>query len=108
MLTLCSAVASATVVQFRFLGGAVGVSVTTAVANSWIKTASLSLLPLHEVEAMFESVATIKKLPDALEYEIRGLFVKGFNTQMLILLGFAVGAVLCSLLMWQKPQIKVP
>lgn len=94
-------------VQFRFLGGTVDASVTTVVADSWIKAASLSLLPLNEVEVMCELVATIKILPDALEYEIRELFVKGFKTQMLILLSFAVFAVFCSLFMWQKPQIGV-
>lgn len=95
-------------VQFRLLGGTGDASVTAVVADSWIKTASLSLLPLNEVDVTFEPVATIEILPDALEYEIRGLFVKGLKTQMLILFGFAVYAVLCSLFMWQKPQIGVP
>lgn len=71
-------------VQFRLLGGTGDASVTAVVADSWIKTASLSLLPLNEVDVTFEPVATIEILPDALEYEIRGLFVKGLKTQMLI------------------------
>ncbi|OTB01301.1 hypothetical protein M426DRAFT_14609 [Hypoxylon sp. CI-4A] len=101
------AIASAAVVQFRFLGGAVGVSVTTAVGNSWVKAASASLLSSDEAEAIFRSLETIKNLPSALENDIREIFLRSFTTQMYIILGFAVAATFCSLLMWQKQQLKV-
>ncbi|KAH8783249.1 putative multidrug resistance protein fnx1, partial [Diaporthe sp. PMI_573] len=102
------ATGSAAVIQFRFLGGATILSIATAVGNSWVRHVVSDLLTTEELQGIFRSAATIGDLAAETEYVVRGHFVQSFNLQMRILLGVAVAAVFSSLLMWQKPQVKVP
>ena len=95
-------------IQFRFLGGATILSIATAVGNSWVRHVVSDLLTTEELQGIFRSAATIGDLAAETEYVVRGHFVQSFNLQMRILLGVAVAAVFSSLLMWQKPQVKVP
>lgn len=108
VLTWTTAAGSAAVIQFRFLGGATILSIATAVGNSWVRHVLSEVLTTEALQGIFRSAATIGELPSNTEYVVRGHFVQSFNLQMRILLGVAVAAVFSSLLMWQKPQIKVP
>lgn len=102
------AVASAAVVQFRFLGGAVILSTATAVGNGWIRGTLSEVLSPEQLRALFRSTDTINMLAGDVQDNVRGHFVQSFNLQMRIVLGVAVAAVLSSLMMWQKPQVRVP
>ena len=99
---------SAAVVQFRFLGGATILSVTTAIGNTRIRNVLSGLLTSEQLLALFRSTETINLLQHDVQNRVRGHFVQSFNLQMRIVLGVAIAAVLSSLLMWQKPQIRVP
>lgn len=89
----------------RFTGGAIVISIITAVGNSWLKsTLSKSLTP-EQLEYLLRSTRFIEMFPLGLHSVIRGAFVNMFNVQMHIVLGFAVAAVFTSFLMWQKTQI---
>ncbi|KAI0190174.1 putative multidrug resistance protein fnx1 [Xylaria flabelliformis] len=102
------AVGTGTVVQYRFLGSTVVLSIITAVGNNVIKAKLINILTPSQLEGIFRSTAYIGELPDGVEHTVRRMFASAFNLQMEILLGFAVAAVLTSLLMWQKTQIRVP
>ncbi|KAI1205341.1 putative multidrug resistance protein fnx1 [Annulohypoxylon truncatum] len=101
------AVASAAGTQFRFLGSALVVSITTAVGNGWIKDQLSSYLTSSQIEQIFQTTATIDKLPEQLQPSVRSTFVRGFNLQMHIVLGFAVASVFSIALMWRRSQIRV-
>lgn len=94
--------------QFRFLGGAVILSTATAVGNTWIRSSLSNYLTPEQLLELFRSTETINMLELDLQDVVRGHFVQSFNMQMRIVLGVAVAAVLSSLMMWQKPQIRVP
>ncbi|KAK2591705.1 hypothetical protein QQS21_010590 [Conoideocrella luteorostrata] len=85
------ATASAAVVQSRFLGGAVILSIASA-----------------QLQALFESTETTYALAGDVQGAVEGRFVESFNLQMRIVLRVAVAAMLSSLMMWQKPQVRVP
>jgi MFS family permease len=102
------AVASAAVVQFRFLGGAVIVSIATAVGNSWVRRVLSDVLSSEQLVALFKSTESIHSLEPGLESQVRGRFVQSFNLQMRIVLGVAVAALLSTLMMWRRPQVRVP
>ncbi|KAK8119738.1 efflux pump antibiotic resistance protein [Apiospora kogelbergensis] len=102
------AVASAAVVQFRFLGGAVVLSTATAVGNSWIRSVLAGILSPEQLMSLFRSTETINSLEHQLQDEVRGHFVQSFNLQMRVVLGVAVAAFLSATMMWKHPQIRVP
>ncbi|KAI0106918.1 putative multidrug resistance protein fnx1 [Daldinia grandis] len=101
------AVASAAGTQFRFLGGAFVVPITTAVGNGWVKDQLSSLLTPSQIDRIFQSTATIYELPKQLQPNIRSTFVRGFNLEMHIVLGFAAASVLSIALMWRRNPIRV-
>ncbi|EED15702.1 efflux pump antibiotic resistance protein, putative [Talaromyces stipitatus ATCC 10500] len=101
------AVGTAATVQFRFFGGAVVVSIVTAVGNSWIKNSLLGSLEPQEIMSIFRSTDFIRTLPENLQATVREDFAESFNLQMRVVLGFAVAGTLTTLLMWQKSQVRV-
>lgn len=101
------AVASAAGTQFRFLGSSFVVSITTAVGNGWIKDRLSSSLTPSQIDRIFESTASINNLPEQLQPIVRSTFVRGFNLQMHIVLGFAVASIFSIALMWRRSQIRV-
>ncbi|KAI1129426.1 drug resistance transporter [Nemania abortiva] len=101
------AVALAAGTQFRFLGSAIVVSITTAVGNSWIRDHAADILTSEQIQAIFRSTAKIDDLPPELEALIRRDFVRSFNLEMHIVLGFAVASVFSIALLWKRNQIRV-
>jgi len=97
-----TAVIASSVVQFRVMGGAVGLAVVTCVANTYIKSHLVGLLTDTEIVAVFESLATISKLPLHVQEIVRSIFARGFILQMKILIGFGVVQFPAVALMWQK------
>lgn len=89
----------------RFTGGAVVISIITAVGNSWLKNTLSELLTSEQLGAVLRSTDFIKTFPLDLQSVVRGAFVDMFNLQMHIVLGFAVAAVFTTFIMWQKVQI---
>lgn len=91
--------------QFRFLGGATALAITTAVSNSWLRNALQAVLKPHQVALVFKQTGVIETFPDNVQAIVRGDFVRSFNLQMRILSGFAAVEFLFSLLLWKRDQI---
>jgi MFS family permease len=101
------AVATAAGTQFRFLGSAVVVSITTAVGNGWIRDKLSGILTARQIKEIFRSSATINDLPPELEVRVRREFTNSFNLQFHIILGFAVATVFTIILLWRRQQVKI-
>ncbi|KAH9987036.1 putative multidrug resistance protein fnx1 [Xylariaceae sp. FL0662B] len=101
------AVASAAGTQFRFLGAAFVVSITTAVGNGWIRDELLSSLTLSQIMDIFRTTSAINDLPSSLQAVVRSKFVEEFNLQMHIVLGFATASIFSIALLWRRNQIRV-
>ncbi|KAI1180244.1 drug resistance transporter [Nemania sp. FL0916] len=101
------AVATAAGTQFRFVGSAVVVSITTAVGNGWIKDQLSGVLTSQQIGGIFRSSDTINHLPPEVQKRVRAEFGRSFNLEFHIILGFAVAAVLSIALLWRRQQIKV-
>lgn len=83
------------------------VSLVTAVGNSWFKNELSDSLSSQQIFSIFKSTEVINTLPASLQTMVRHDFAESFNLQMRIVLGFAAGGILTTLLMWQKVQINV-
>lgn len=100
-------VGTASIIQFRFMGGATALAIVTAVANTWLRGALLDVLSPEEITLVFRRPDTINSLPDALRSTVRLMFAKSFSLQMRILIGFAAVQFPVTFLTWKKDQIRV-
>ncbi|CAI6237031.1 unnamed protein product [Periconia digitata] len=99
------AVATASIVKFRFLGGATALAIITAVGNNWLKhTLPIALSP-DDVAAVFRQASNIGSFPTDVQTVVHGMFVKSFNLQMRILIGFVVAQFFFTCLMWRRVQV---
>jgi hypothetical protein len=64
-------------------------------------------LTMPQLEKIFQTTQAIVNLPEPLRTMVRDTFMKGFNMQLRILLGFAGAEIPFTLLMWQKEPLKI-
>lgn len=66
-----------------------------------------STLTVDQMTSIFRRPDAVKALPDHLQGSVRAMFVKSFNLQMRILIGFAVAQVPVTFLTWRREQIRI-
>ncbi|KAI1455383.1 putative efflux pump antibiotic resistance protein [Annulohypoxylon moriforme] len=102
------AVATGAIVQLRFLGGAIGVAITSAYMNSYLKSSLANILSPDTLSAILQDTSVIKGLTPQLQEDVKRTFAHGYATQIRILIGFTAAQLLSIGLIWRKKQIKVP
>ncbi|RAK79529.1 MFS general substrate transporter [Aspergillus fijiensis CBS 313.89] len=102
-----SAVAMRAIAQFRVMGGCIGISILTAVANGYLQSHLKHSLDAAQMQSILNSAEVLSALPQAEQSLVRGTFSASYNLQMKTLAGLAGGQALTSLLMLQKNQITV-
>ncbi|KAL9097924.1 MAG: hypothetical protein Q9165_000250 [Trypethelium subeluteriae] len=98
-------VATAAIVQLRFLGGATALAILTAVGNTWLRNALQGVLTPDQLTTIFRTPEIISSFPADPRDIVRGAFVKIFDLEMRILIGFSAAEFLFTLLMWQKKPV---
>ena len=96
------AVATGAVVQLRFLGGAVGVAITSSYMNSYLNSSLRTILDPDKLLAVMQDIRIIQSLPYELKLNVKQVLVHGYAMQNRILIGFTVAQVLALVLMWRK------
>lgn len=94
-------------VQFRTLGGALCLAITSSVFNNYLRSHLKHIAGPQEVDLILKSVDSIHFLPLNVQGEVIKVFSQGYAIQFKILIGFAAAQVPTSLLMWKKNQILV-
>ena len=107
LLILSLAVAMSAVIQFRTMGGAIGLAIVTTVINSYLRNRLAGLLPPDQIAAVLQSTDALGTLPPALAETVRGIFARGYNLQLRIMIGFSAAQIPVTFLMWQRKQIVV-
>lgn len=97
-----TAVATAAVIQFRLMGGAIGLAIVTTVFNGVVRPRLEHLLSLAQLGALLRSTAVIENFQPELQYMVRSILAEGFNVQMRIMIGFGAAQIPAALLMWRK------
>lgn len=89
--------------QFRMIGSAFGLSITTSVFNTYVR-AHLSALGIEDpMEAL--SKGSLDDIPSNLRDPAIQILSDGYNRQMLVLCGFAAAQLPAALLLWRRKQI---
>lgn len=96
------AVATAAVIQFRLMGGAIGLAIVTTVFNGLVRPKLEHILSFAQLEDLLQSTAVIESFQPELQSRVRNIFAEGFNVQMRIMIGFGAAQIPAALLLWRK------
>ena len=91
------------ITQFRALGGVIGISITTNVFNSYIRSHLATALTPGQITDLLQSVENnIASLPPDIESFVRSTFASAYDLQTKVMIAFAVAQILAIALMWEK------
>ncbi|KAF2994210.1 hypothetical protein E8E14_000689 [Neopestalotiopsis sp. 37M] len=91
--------------QFRMIGSAMILAVSTSVFNSYAREHLQAYTGLSDVGAAIGS--HMASLPPDVQVEIRRVLSEAFNHQTLVLCASSVLQIPCSLMMWKKKQLVI-
>ncbi|KAL4810926.1 major facilitator superfamily domain-containing protein [Aspergillus unguis] len=97
-------VAMGTITQMRVLGGAVGVSIATNLINSAVQNQLKGQVPSDILQGIMHDVSSTEGLEESTQKLIRHAFADGYESQLLMVLGFCAAQVLALVLMWERPM----
>jgi len=101
-------VGTASVAQFKVLGGMAVLAITTSVMDRWVRRQLLqTTLPLETVELLLQTTDVIDKLSESDKAIVRNIFGRGYNLSMKIMIGMGAANFPSTLLMWTKKPIQV-
>ncbi|KAF2690332.1 putative multidrug resistance protein fnx1 [Lentithecium fluviatile CBS 122367] len=101
------ATSTAAIVQMRMLGGALVLALVTAVMNSNLKDTLVEVLSGEQLGQVFRTTEAIAGLVEPVKTAVQETFLKGYNMQLRILLGFAAAQLPFTLLMWEREPVKI-
>ncbi|OQD81649.1 hypothetical protein PENANT_c026G00598 [Penicillium antarcticum] len=96
------AIATGAVVQFRFLGGAIGLAIASNILNGRLAHHLKGALTNHELHLFLENVKSIDYLSPHLQHQVKDVFAGSYSTQLRVMIGFAGAQIFAILLLLKK------
>ncbi|KAJ5856379.1 uncharacterized protein N7529_010323 [Penicillium soppii] len=93
------AIGTGAVVQFRFLGGAVGLAIASNIQNGRLSEHLEGILTSHQLHLFLENVKSTQYLPPHMQDEVKNVFAGSYSTQLRVMIGFAAAQLLATLLL---------
>ena len=84
-----SAVTVSATIQFRTVGGAIGLAIVTTATNTYIKRHSAGNLSSAQVSALSQTTESFAALSPEMADIAKTVFAHGYNLQMRIMIGFS-------------------
>ncbi|CAD6590517.1 MAG: hypothetical protein ASARMPRED_004843 [Alectoria sarmentosa] len=100
-------VALSALIQFRTMGGAIGLAIVTTVMNNYVKSHLANYLSQDQIGNLLRTTEAFPTLPPDLADTVKRIFEDGYNLQMRVVVGFSAAQIPAALLMWQKKQVVV-
>lgn len=94
-------------VQFRTMGGTIGLATATGILNNHVKSHLAQILSADQITALLRTTDAFTALPPELKDPVRMIFARGYNLQLQVMIGFAAAQLPVSLLMWRTENIVV-
>ncbi|KAJ5773265.1 hypothetical protein N7457_008161 [Penicillium paradoxum] len=96
------AIATGTVVQLRFLGGAIGLAIASNILNGRLAGHLQGHLTSHDLHLLLENVEMLRHLPLRLQSEVKDVFASSYSTQLMVMIGFAAAQLPATLLLLKR------
>ncbi|KAI0399317.1 putative multidrug resistance protein fnx1 [Xylaria palmicola] len=90
--------------QFRFMGGAVVLAVSTSVFNTYVRPRVESQLGISNPDALIQ---ILPHLPLPFQEQARGILAAGYSHQIIVLAVSAALQIPATLLMWRRRQLRI-
>ncbi|KAF2180760.1 putative efflux pump antibiotic resistance protein [Zopfia rhizophila CBS 207.26] len=101
------AVATGAIMQFRFLGGVIGLAIGSSIMNSRIKSGLEHILIQEVIGELLQSVEVLKLLPLAVKGRAIQLFADMYNLQDKVMIAFAAAQIPAVALIWNRQWSKI-
>ncbi|KAF7899396.1 hypothetical protein EAE99_012317 [Botrytis elliptica] len=96
------AISGGSLLQFRVLGGVLGLAISTAIMNNHLTSHLTPLLGAEQLSLLLQSTREIENLSEELRIETVKAFAYGYNMQMKVNVAFSVVQVLIVGVMWTR------
>lgn len=94
-------------IQFRTMGGVIGLAIVTSVLNNYIRSHLAQVLSADQINVLLRTTDAFAALPPEVKESVRIIFARGYDLQLQVMIGFSAAQLPASLLMWKKKQIVV-
>ncbi|KAH8695843.1 major facilitator superfamily domain-containing protein [Phaeosphaeriaceae sp. PMI808] len=102
------AVSSGALIQFRALGGVLGVSIITAAFNNFLRENLKYIISNTSTPDLLTKIQEVYRLPSSQQLELRKVLSQAYGIQSKILLGFGVLQVLVVAMLYRRgDQVKL-
>jgi MFS family permease len=98
---------SGALVEFRILGGALGLAIAAATMENYLRQNLPSLVTPEQLQLLLKNTASINTLPTDVKTAVIKVFADGYTLQMKITAGISALQLLAIGLIWDNPQILV-
>ena len=96
------AVATGAIIQFRFLGGAIGLSIASNILNSALRSKLAGLLDADTLRLLLDNIDVIKTLTPDAQVAVKEVFSRAYRTQFLVTVGFAAAQIPAAFLLLKR------
>jgi hypothetical protein len=76
------AVATGAIIQFRFLGGAIGLSIASNILNSALRSKLAGLLDAETLRLLLDNIDVIKTLTPDGQVAVKEVFSRAYRTRL--------------------------
>ncbi|OQE28648.1 hypothetical protein PENSTE_c003G06388 [Penicillium steckii] len=93
-------------IQFRTLGGVLGVAASAAILNHFIESRLSAILDPMEKAALARSTQSIMTLTPDVQNHIREVYALSYNAQMKLAASFSAAQFLAIAMIWKKDNVR--
>lgn len=93
-------------IQFRTLGGVLGVAASASILNHYIQSRLSSTLLPSELAALYETTESILSLSSNVQTHVREVYAMAYNMQMRLAGSFSVAQLFAVALMWKRNNVR--
>lgn len=93
------AIATGTIVQFRFLGGAIGLAISSNILNGRLAHHLRGILKPHTLHFVLENSTFMEGLAPPIQDAVKQVFADSYSTQLKVMIGFAAAQLPAVLLL---------
>ena len=93
-------------IQFRTLGGVLGISASTTILNHYLRSRLTGGVQAEDVSAILKTTEAIKYLSPEAQAHVREIFAMAYSMQMKLAGAFSAAQLLAIGMMWKRDNVR--